>query len=161
RYHRSHRATLFALLDVLELEATSTDTRVLDAVAVLRANRRRVGEYLPDRHEGRPIDVSFAGQLWHDTLRTRRRPRGVPRRHFEVCVFAHLAAELRTGDIAVVGAQSYANLHTPLMSWAECAPLAANYCAQVGLPATATEAVAGWKQQLSDLAATVDAGYPD
>lgn len=39
RYYRSHRATLFALLDVIELESTSTDHRVMDAVAVLRAGR--------------------------------------------------------------------------------------------------------------------------
>lgn len=76
-------------------------------------------------------------------------------------MFAHLAAELRTGDIAVVGAESYANLHTQLMSWAECQPLVADYCAQVGLPDTAAEAVAVWKRQLTTLAAAVDAGYPD
>lgn len=47
RYYRSHRSTLFALLEVLELESTSTDQRVLEAVAVLRANRHRIGEYIP------------------------------------------------------------------------------------------------------------------
>jgi hypothetical protein len=33
------------------------------------------------------------------------------RRHFEVCVFSYLAAELRADDIAVVESESYANLH--------------------------------------------------
>jgi hypothetical protein len=64
RYYRSHRSTLFALLEVLELESTSTDQRVIEAVGVLRANRHRIGEYISDRHEGQPIDVSFAGELW-------------------------------------------------------------------------------------------------
>ncbi|MGH3966419.1 MAG: hypothetical protein ACRDRY_24765, partial [Pseudonocardiaceae bacterium] len=106
RYYRSHRSTLFALLEVLELESTSTDQRMLAAVAVLRANRGRIGEYVSDQHEGQPIEISFAGELWRETLRARSRAGRLPRRHFEVCVFAHLAAELRTGDIAVIGAAS-------------------------------------------------------
>ncbi|MGH3708160.1 MAG: Tn3 family transposase [Pseudonocardiaceae bacterium] len=161
RYYRSHRSALFGLLEVLELESTSTDHGVGDAVAVLRANRHRVGEYLPDHHEGKSIDVSFTGELWRSTLRDRRRPDRLRRRHFEVCVFAHLAAELRTGDIAVVGSESYANLHTQLMSWDECRPLVADYCAQAGLPDTAAEAIAAWKSQLTSMAAAVDTGYPD
>jgi hypothetical protein len=48
-------------------------------------------------------------------LRDRRRPGRLRRRHFEVCVFAHLAAELRTGDIAVVGSESYAALEGPVL----------------------------------------------
>ncbi len=145
-YYRSHRPVLFALLDAVEF---------------LRANRHRVGEYLPDHHEGQPLDVFFAGEMWQAVLRDRRRPGRLWRRHFEVCVFAHLAAELRTGDIAVVGSESYANLHVQLMSWAECQPLVADYCAQAGLPGTAAECVASWKSQLTSMAATVDAGYPD
>ncbi len=70
-----------------------------DAVAVLRANRARTGEYIPGHHEGRGIDLSFAGQSWQATLRDRHRPGKLRRRHFEVCVFAHLAAELGTRDI--------------------------------------------------------------
>jgi hypothetical protein len=64
-------------------------------------------------------------------------------------VFAHLAAELGTGDIAVTGSESYANLHTQLMSWAECEPLAGGYCAQAGLADTASGCIAAWKRQLS------------
>jgi hypothetical protein len=61
----------------------------------------------------------------------------------------------------VTGAESYANLHTQLMSWSECEPLVGEYCAQAGLADTATGCVAAWKRELSRLAAQVDAGYPD
>lgn len=161
RYYRSHRSVLFTLLEALELEATSADHSVLDAVKFLRANRHRVGEYLPDHHEGRPVEVGFAGEMWRAILRDRRRPGRLRRRHFEVCVFAHLAVELRSGDIAVVGSDSYANLHAQLMPWSECEPLVGEYCAQAGLPATAAECVAHWREQLRSVAAGVDAGYPD
>ena len=160
RYYRSHRAALFALLEVLELEATSTDRRIIDAVEVLRVSRHRIGEYLPGYHQGQPVDTSFAGEGWQATLRDRRHPAQLRRRQFEVCVFAHLADELRSGDVAVTGSESYANLHTQLMSWAECQPLVAGYCAQAGIAATAGQAIAGWKAELTAAAAAVDKGYP-
>ena len=64
------------------------------------------------------VDVeAFAGEMWRKTLRDKRRPGMLACRHLEVCVFSHLAAELRSGDIAVVGSDSYANLHAQLMTW--------------------------------------------
>jgi hypothetical protein len=108
---------------VIELEATSTDHRVVDAVEFVRTNRHRVGEYIPDHHDGQRVGLSFAGEMWQSMLRDRRRPGRLRRRHFEVCVFVHLAAEFRSGDIAVIGSDSYANLHAQLMLWSECEPL--------------------------------------
>jgi hypothetical protein len=60
------------------------------------------------------------------------------RRRLEVCVFSYLAAELRPGDIAVAGSDSYANLHDQLMSWEECRPLVEAFCAQAGIPSGPT-----------------------
>jgi len=45
------------------------------------------------------------------------------RRHLEACVLTYLAEELRTGDIAVVGAQAYADWAEQLLSPAECTAL--------------------------------------
>ncbi|MEU0485717.1 hypothetical protein ABZ260_41900 [Streptosporangium sp. NPDC006013] len=82
------------------------------------------------------------------------------RRHLEACVFSHLVAELRSGDIAVTGSDSYTNLNAQLMSWEECEPLAAQFCEQAGIPAEASALVAYYRRQLSTAAAEVDAGYP-
>ena len=71
------------------------------------------------------------------------------RRHLEVCVFSHLAAELRSGDIAVVGSDSYANLHAQLMGWEQCEPLVEGFCAQAGIPAAA-EAAGGALPRAAD-----------
>lgn len=54
-----------------------------------------------------------------------------------MCTLSYLVQELRTGDVAVFGSESYANLQKQLMSWEECEPLVAEYCEQAGLPATA------------------------
>ncbi len=82
------------------------------------------------------------------------------RRHLEVCVFSYLAAELRSGDIAVAGSDSYANLHDQLMSWEECEPLVAEFCAEAGLPTEAAELTGHYKRLLAEVAAGLDAGYP-
>jgi TnpA family transposase len=161
RHYRSHRTVLFGLLDVLQLEATTADRTVLDAAAFLKANRHRVGESIPDHVDGVPVDLGFASELWQKIVRDRRKPGMLVRRHFEVCVFSALAEELRTGDVAVVGAEAYANYLGQLLSWEACAPLVADYCAEAGLPATAGAFVAALRQELTDTAARVDAGYPD
>jgi hypothetical protein len=67
-------------------------------------------------HGPEPVDLSFAPEAWGKILRDRRRPSRLVRRHFEACVFSYLAAELRAGDIAVVGSESFANLHEQLLS---------------------------------------------
>ncbi|WP_156056122.1 hypothetical protein [Streptosporangium roseum] len=43
-------------------------------------------------------------------------------------MFSYLAAELRSGDIAVAGSDSYANLHDQLMCREECASLDEKFC---------------------------------
>lgn len=168
-FYRSHRAALFTLVDTLTLEATTVDTSVLEAVEFLRANRHRRSDWIGERttveHDGVTVTVgvdvdAFASEAWRRTLRDRNRPGMLARRHLEVCVFSALAAELRSGDIAVAGADSYANLHAQLMSWDECAPLVDEFCTQAGIPTDAAGLTAFFRDQLARTAAAVDAGYP-
>lgn len=140
RFYRSHRPVLFTLVDAIELEAVGADRSVLDAVEFIRANRDRRSDWIPEMTpvevDGEPpttvsVDVdAFPSDVWRKVLRDRQRPGMLARRHLEVCVFSYLAAELRSGDIAVAGSDSYANLHAQLMTCDECQPLAADFCAQ-------------------------------
>ena len=161
RCYRSSRSVLFDLLEVLDLTATTADASVLDAVAFLRAGRRRTGEYIPDHLDGVSVDLSFASNAWQQILRDQRRPHRLVRRHFEVCVFTYLAAELRSGDVAVTGSESYADLHAQLLTWAECQEGLADFCAEAGLPTDAASFRTQLQQRLAAAAAVVDAGYPD
>jgi hypothetical protein len=169
RYYKSHRPVLFALVDAIELEAASAERAVLDALEFIRANRDRRGDWIEEStvhtRDGKKVTVAvdidaFAGPMWKRTLRDKRRPGMLARRHLEVCVFSHLAAELRSGDIAVVGSDSYANLHSQLMSWEDCESLVAGFCEQAGIPPDAKALVAYYRAQLTRTATTVDKGYP-
>ena len=174
RHYRSHRSALFTLVDAVELESTSAERSVVDAVAYLRELRNAKASHVPERMEaGRvnadgeagnvpvAIDVdAFASAAWRKILRDKDHPGTLVRRHLEVCVFTYLAAELRSGDIAVAGSDSYANLHDQLMTWEECRPLADAFCAQAGIPSDPAALTAHYRSLLAEAAARVDAGYP-
>jgi TnpA family transposase len=161
RFYRGHRPLLFKLASVLVLESTSADRTLLDALEFALANEARTAELVPDHVDGVAVDTSFALEAWQRVIRDRRRPGKLVRRHFEVCVFSHLADELRSGDVAVVGSASYANWQTQLLPWEECEPMVAGYCAEAGLPSSPSEFTDGLRTRLAELAASVDAGYPD
>jgi hypothetical protein len=149
QHYRSHRSALFTLVNAIDLEPATAERSVVDAVEFLRALRGAKAAFVPERvtverpgPDGEPaavtlsIDVdAFASVMWRKILRDKDKPGMLVRRHLEVCVLSYLAAELRSGDIAVAGSESYANLHDQLMSWEECQPLVARFCEQAGIPA--------------------------
>ncbi|MFD8534154.1 Tn3 family transposase [Streptosporangium canum] len=174
QHYRSHRSALFTLVESIDLESTNADRSVLDAVEYLQAQRNARAAFVPERitverdgPDGTPetmalsADVAaFASAMWRRVLKDPARPGMLVRRHLEVCVFSYLAAELRSGDIAVAGSDSYANLQDQLMTWEECAPLVEEFCAEAGLPTEAAELTGHYKKLLAETAAAVDAGYP-
>jgi len=156
RFCRGHRSTLFRLAQTLRFVSTTRDSSVMDALEVMLANEDRNGELL-----SATVNLGFASEQWQRTVlvRTDKGPK-LARRHFEVCVFAALAAALKAGDVAVEGSDAYADYREQLLPWSECEPQVADYCQAVELPATA----AGFVKHLQDLLATtakrVDAALP-
>jgi hypothetical protein len=161
RHRRRDRATMFAFVRVVELEATSADRSVLDAVEHAMAHLHLTRDYIPDQREGVLVDLSFASEQWQRIVCDRDHPGCLDRRHFEACVFTYLAAELRTGDIAVRGSQAHANWAAQQLAWEECEQLLGEFCAEAGLPTTAEAFTDALRAKLSGQAATVDAGYPE
>ncbi|MEU8151642.1 Tn3 family transposase [Nonomuraea sp. NPDC048901] len=173
QHYRSHRSALFTLVESIDLESTNAERSVLAAVEYVMAQRGARSAFVPERltverqdSDGAPVTVTlsvavdaFASGMWRKILKDPARPGMLVRRHLEVCVFSYLAAELRSGDIAVAGSDSYANLHDQLMPWEECAPLVEKFCTEAGLPTEARDLTGHYKKLLADTAASVDAGY--
>ena len=155
------RSTMFQFTRTVELEATSEDRSVLDALAHALSHQHLTRDFIPDQHDGRLLDLSFASEQWQRLVRPRRHPGKLDRRAFEACVFTYLAEQLRTGDIAIKGSEAYANWSAKLLSWEECEPLLQAFCAEAGLPMTADEFVEQVRVKLHAKAAEVDAGYPE
>jgi len=54
--------------------------------------------------------LSFVSERWLRTIYgTHDGELVLHRRHFEVCVFTYLAAELKSGDVSVAGSEEYAD----------------------------------------------------
>jgi hypothetical protein len=137
RHWRQDRATMFAFVRTVTLEATSVDRSVLDAVEHALAHSHLTRDFIPAHVEGTVVDLSFASEQWQRLIRDAERPGRLNRRHFEACTFTYLAEELRTGDIAVRGSQAYANWSAQLLGWEECNGLLSEFCAETGLPSDA------------------------
>lgn len=150
------RALFMRMLRTLRFVSTTEDTSLLEAIAALLAHKR--GEFLTKK-----VDLSFTTHAWRDLIQENQTADTCGPRFdfFQTCVFMSLANELRSGDIAVEGALSFADYRTSLMPWEECEPLVADYCKQTGLPGDADSFVADLREKLSDQALATDQGYPD
>lgn len=148
RLYRAHRPVLFTLVDAIELEATSAEASVLDAVEFIRAHRDRRSDWIPEtatvERDGQQTTVGvnvdcFASDARRKVLRDRQRPGMLARRHLEVCVFSCLARRAafrgyRGGRLGLLRQPA-----RQLMTWDECRPLAAEFCTQAGIPTEAAE----------------------
>ncbi|MEV5322724.1 Tn3 family transposase [Nonomuraea sp. NPDC052634] len=165
RFFKKDRPALFELAGKLRLKATSSDDSVLAALAHAREHSPKRRDFIPlppAVEEDEPESgIAFASGNWRRAVTERRRPGMVARRHFEAMVFCYLAEELRTGDVAVLGSNEYADWGAHLLSWEECQPRLAAFCEKVGLPDTSAGFVAHLKDAHLSAAAHLDAGYLD
>ena len=156
RFYKSHRSAFFRLISVIQLESTSTDQTLIKAVQFLKDNAHRRGKWLPNE-----IDLSWASPQWEKLLLVRQgEDVKLSRNHFEVCLFSHLADELKSGDICVFGSEDYADYRDKLLSWKDCQPLIEEYCQNLGFSNKSDDFVSNLKSWLEATALSVDKGYP-
>ncbi|MCM2388649.1 hypothetical protein [Streptomyces albipurpureus] len=164
------RAVMFdlAVNGKLEFTATSEDSRVLDALAHAQRHQAARGEYITAfNEEGKEVDISFATRNWRKAVVDKTRTGQFVRKHFEAMVFTALAEELRTGDVAVVGSEEYADWSEQPLAWEVVQETLGSHLVEVGLaePGESAEFDARFfRRQLEDKlrgAAAADAGYPE
>ncbi|MEE5092698.1 Tn3 family transposase, partial [Xanthomonas euvesicatoria] len=155
-FYKSHRSTILRMVRRLDLASTTEDRLLIDAIELILTQERTRSDWLDE-----PVDLAFTTQLWRKTIvhRTEQNEERIHRRLFEVCVFSSLANELKSGDVAVRGSETYADYREQLLPWDQCEPLLKDYCKQVGLPATAVGFVNALQSRLTQVAELTDQGY--
>lgn len=153
----SHRAAMFRMATALRFEAATKDRRLLDALDVVLANENRKAEWIADE-----VDMAFASERWRRLVR-RSHGHGNPtnRRMLEVCVFSHLASDLRSGDVCIDGSESFSDYRKQLLPWDECKLQLPAYCQRVGIPDSADELIDALQKLLTVTANEVDAAFPE
>ncbi|MDQ6840777.1 MAG: hypothetical protein M3137_21190 [Actinomycetota bacterium] len=80
RHWRQDRATMFAFVRTVELEATRADRSVLDAVEHALAHSHLTRDFIPAHVEGTVVDLSFASEQWQRLIRDAEHPGRLNRR---------------------------------------------------------------------------------
>ena len=157
RFYRSHRSTLFRMLRLLTMTSTTEDKSLMQALDILLKHEHRKSVLIDDT-----VDFSFTNERWKRTVQVKTEDsERINRQHFEVCVFSALAAEIKSGDVAIRGSEAYADYREQLLSWEECEPLVEDYCQQLGFANNTQAFVNNLREVLTKKAAEVDAGFPN
>ena len=156
KHFKSHRSLLFRLSHLLQLEPTTQDRSLIQALQLIQDNENLHREWIDEY-----VDLSFASERWGKVV-GRAASEGPPtnRRYLEVCVFSYLASELRSGDLCVLGSESFADYRQQLLSWEDCLKRLPAYCDQMGLPSNAKEFVSTLKAKLEETAQHLDDKFP-
>lgn len=159
KFYRSHRAAIFKLVASLDFIPTGENETLLLALKYLLAHQNETALYLP-LPDVAELDLTFASNDWLKLIVTHEQEKLViSRRNLEVAIFSYLATDLKTGDLAVSDAEQYADYRNQLLSWEECKPLLADFCAKTGLPSSGKELVTRLKTGLQATARQVDLAF--
>jgi Domain of unknown function (DUF4158)/Tn3 transposase DDE domain len=133
------------VIKTLEFRGGDGAVELLRAVGILRELYVRGGRNVP---AGAP--TPFVPARWKGYLSAAEEDKNtIAYRHYwELCVLLALRDGLRSGDVWVPGSRRYADPTTILMPVEEWEQVRAEYCALVGMPATADEALAQAEEQL-------------
>jgi TnpA family transposase len=156
KFYKSHRKTLFKLINMIEIDSTTQDQSLIEALQFLRGNENRKTESIQI-----DFDLSFASEQWKKTIYVPRESNLIHRKHLEICIFSYLASELKTGDLCVTGSENFADYREQLLSWNDCKPMVAEYCRELGFSSNSGDFVQQLKLWLEDTSQKVDESYPD
>lgn len=150
--YRQNRSLPFRVTDQLDIQPTTQNSAVLQALDFIQEHQHKRGPHLPP-----DVSIDFASTRWQSLIREKADGEEVFNRHqLEMCVFTYVAEHLRSGDLYVAGSEAFADYRTQLLPWEECQAILDSYCGVVGLPTTAAEFVDKLRTQLTKLAQEVD-----
>jgi TnpA family transposase len=158
KYFIPKRTTLLKLMNILNLQTASQNQSLMKALKTVLKNANTRVEYFEDDQ----IDVSFAPEKWQKLiLKDGKQSNLISRRYLEMAVFSCLSNELRSGDIFIEGAETYADYRKELLDFESCNPLLNEYCNEVDIPNNAKDFVKTLRDNFIRTANRVDTQFPD
>lgn len=156
-FYRNKRPTLLRLLRTLDLKSSTQQESLIQAIQYVLNNAKSKDEYLTDK-----IDLSFTTNQWQRLILKKRKKKSlINRRYLEMCVMSHVANDLRSGDLFVVGAGYYADYRSELLPWEACEKILGEYCTKTKIAPNGRACVKKLKAKLTGKARKVDLSYPE
>ena len=174
RFYRSHRATLFRLVDALTLKSSGHDTTLADAIQFIKTHQHKRSLWIPitktvtqDNGEtttAKLVEIKWISPKWWPLVTGQDKrlppPQKIHRTYFELCVFSYLLWEVQSGDMYVEGSNEYSDYYAQLISWEEYKATVREFGQMVELPTQPSEFVAQLKQWLTQRATQTDESFP-
>ncbi|MCX7121076.1 MAG: Tn3 family transposase [Gammaproteobacteria bacterium] len=158
-FYRGKRETLLHLLETLDLRSSTQDDALLKAIQFILSKKEEKLEYISEK-----VNLSFTTDTWKKLITKtddgNNKKTLFHHLYLEMCVLSHVASELRSKDLFVVGSDAYNDHRKELLSWTTCANLLDDYCKKTNIPNSGKECVRQLKERLENKAKSVDDAYP-
>lgn len=141
------------VLAAIDFRGGPGTAELMEAVSILKDLNRLGGRKVPD-----DAPTSFVPSRFADYLaQAKKSGEDVAYRHYwELCALLGLRDGLRSGDVHVPGSRRYADPATYLFTPEKWAPRQAEFCAMVGKPSHAADALAQGKEELHSALADLE-----
>lgn len=173
KFFKNRRLGLLHILARLQFVSTSQDTSFERSLALMLAQRERRSDWIElkalDTKSGTPASLSLLDLAWvpekwwrlitGEGTSPRQAPTRLHRRQFEICVCMQMVRELKSGDLCVVGADTYSDCRDELVPMTDCARTRAAYGEEVSLPVEGPAFVEHVRALLADAARKADDAY--
>jgi TnpA family transposase len=159
--YQVQRPMLLNCLTLLNLESTSADLSLIEAIRFVLKNRQSHKEWLSIAGEN--ITLKWVPDKWRKLVTGQRTGNvaEVNRKYFEMCVLTETMQELQSGDLFVANSDQYSDYRDQLIGWDTYEEQIEEYGQMVGIPVEPKMFVAKLKQSLCETARAVDEGLPD
>lgn len=155
------RSVLFDCISHLKLLSTTQDESLLEALTLVRLNRRSRKPILDIGN----LNLSWIPDKWWKLITgsSARNPSNIEiqKNYFELCLFTTIAQELKSGDLVVESSDKYSDFRDQLISWEEYELQIDQYGKEVGINTNIPDLIADLKSKLSDAAWRADDQFPD
>lgn len=158
--YQTQRPLLLNCISLLNLESTSADQSLIDAIRFVLAHRQSHRDCLSIA--GTNVNLKWIPDKWRKLVTGQRSGQvsEVSRKYFELCVLTETMRELQSGDLFVANSDHFSDYRTQLVDWEVYQCQVDEYGAMLGLQTEPKAFSAALKKTLTATASSVDTGLP-
>lgn len=159
--YQTQRPLLLNCIELLNLESSTADSSLTEAIQFILQNRQSHKEWLSIINAN--LNLKWVPEKWRKLVTGQRSGQvaEVNRKYFELCVLTEVMQELQSGDLFVADSDQYSDHRTQLIDWETYKEQVMDYGTMLNIPIEAKAFSSGLKKMLSDTAILVDRGFPD